>query len=470
MMRESLVNYIESVKKGALAPHDYIAELIPRLVEENQRLNAFSNLVTRIEDGPEGPLKGVPFTVKDNICVKGSLTRAGSRILDGYHPPFDATVVSRLRSAGAVFIGTTNMDEFGFGTFSTNCAFGPPKNPFDSSRSCGGSSGGAACASAIMKHHIAVAESTGGSISCPASFCGVVGFTPTYGRISRYGLIDYANSLDKIGLVGRSIEDIALVLPIIAGKDEMDPTSLAQPPLRLADEEIRSVAVPRELIESIPDDRIVRMFEESSRKLEEVGIEVSKVDMPVLRYSIPAYYILACAEASTNLAKYCGMRYGKEGKDYDRMYNDFFTEVRTENFGVEAKRRIMLGTYARMAGYRDQYYMKALRVRQKIIEKFEEVFKEYDVIATPTMPLLPPRFEEIAQMTPATIYSLDFLTVPPNLAGIPQVSMPMGYIDDLPVGIHFIADHWQESKLVSIGRIWEKQVDYRFPVNLGWSP
>jgi aspartyl-tRNA(Asn)/glutamyl-tRNA(Gln) amidotransferase subunit A len=469
MTRASISRYLEAVRSGSLDPREYIVELIPRLVEENHRLNLFSNLVTELDGCAEGPLKGVPFTVKDNICVKGQLTRAGSKILEGYRPPFDATVVSRLKAAGAIFIGTTNMDEFGFGTFSTNCAFGPPRNPFDDSRSCGGSSGGAACAAAIMRHHIAIAESTGGSISCPASFCGVVGFTPTYGRISRYGLIDYANSLDKIGLIGRSIEDIAIVLPIVAGRDELDPTSLSQPQLDIVDEEIKSVAVPKELIDSIPDDGITHMFWESMKKLEELGMEVSKVEMPVLRFSIPAYYILACAEASTNLAKFCGMRYGKEGKDYDRMYNDFFTEVRTENFGAEAKRRIMLGTYARMAGYRDQYYMKALRVRRKIIERFQEVFKEYDLIATPTMPLLPPKFEHIEQMSPATIYSLDFLTVPPNLAGIPQVSMPMGYIDGLPVGIHFMADHWQESKLISIGRVWERQIEYRFPINLGWS-
>lgn len=469
MTHKTLIDYVQAVRSEKLKPMEYIAELIPRLVEENHRLECFSNLATKIEEGVEGPLAGIPFTAKDNVCVKGSLTRAGSKILDGYYPSFDATVVSRLKAAGAVFIGTTNMDEFGFGTFSTNCAFGTPRNPFDILRSCGGSSGGAACAAAIIRHHIALAESTGGSISCPASFCGVVGFTPTYGRISRYGLIDYANSLDKIGLMGRSIEDIALVLPFIAGHDEMDPTSLAQPPLDLVEQEIKSIALPRELVESIPDERILKVFNDSVKKLEELGIEVSKVETPVFRFSIPAYYILACAEASTNLAKYCGMRYGKEGKEYDMMYNDFFTQIRTENFGTEAKRRIMLGTYARMAGYRDQYYMKALKVRGMIIQKFEELFKEYDLIATPTMPLLPPKFEEITGMRPATIYSLDFLTVPPNLAGIPHVSLPMGYIDSLPVGIHFMADHWQESKLVTIGRLWERHIQYRFPMSLGGS-
>ena len=192
--------------------------------------------------------------------------------------------------------------------------------------------------------------------------------------------------------------------------------------------------------------------------------------MPVLRYSIPAYYILACAEASTNLAKYCGMRYGVAGTRYDKMYDEFFTEVRTRSFGVEAKRRLMLGTFARMAGYRDQYYMKALRIRRKIVESYSEVFGDYDIIATPTMPLLPPKFEEICEMSPATVYALDFLTVPPNLAGIPQLSQPMAYIDGLPAGIHFMAAHWEEPKLLSMGRIWEAQMQYEYPLNLEGSP
>ncbi|MDH4123633.1 MAG: aspartyl/glutamyl-tRNA amidotransferase subunit A [Thermoplasmata archaeon] len=469
MTTSAIHEYIEAVKNGKLQPKEYIEDLLSKLKEQNSKSNIFSNFANMIETSSEGDLQGIPFTVKDNICVRKSLTRAGSKILDGYRPPFDATVVSRMRAAGAIFIGSTNMDEFGFGTFSTNCAFGAPKNPFDSERSCGGSSGGAAAATTVMRHHVALAESTGGSISCPASFCGVVGFTPTYGRVSRYGLIDYANSLDKIGLMSRSVEDIAHVLPIISGKDPKDFTSLAQPELDISDREIKSIAIPEELVDSIPDAKILAMFNESIKKLEELGIESVKVSMPILRFSIPAYYILACAEASTNLAKFCGMRYGKPAREYNRMFNEFFTEVRTENFGTEAKRRIMLGTFARMAGYRDQYYMKALRVRRKIIERFEEVFEEYDLIATPTMPLLPPRFEEIQKMSPATVYALDFLTVPPNLAGIPQISMPMGYIENLPVGIHFLADHWEESKLISVGKIWETQVEHRFPENLGWA-
>lgn len=470
MRRSGAVSFIAAARSGELDPDDYLAQLMRRLAPEADRFNLFSTIAREGVAGKNGQLFGLPFSVKDNICVKGSSTRAGSRILEGYVPPYDATVVERMKSAGGSFIGSTNMDEFGFGTFSTNCAFGAPRNPFDDSRSCGGSSGGAAGLTAITSHHVALAESTGGSISCPASFCGVVGFTPTYGRVSRYGLIDYANSLDKIGLMGRSIDDIALTLPIISGKDPKDLTSLAQPDLSIQDEKIKSIAVPEELVSAIQDKKIRDAFSFSLQKLKEMGTEVAEVSMPILRFSIPAYYILACAEASTNLAKFCGMRYGRGGVRFDKMYNEFFTEVRTEAFGVEAKRRLMLGTFARMAGYRDQYYMKALRVRQNIVQRFKEIFREYDIIATPTMPLLPPQFDRIQEMTPATVYALDFLTVPPNLAGIPQVSLPMSYIDDLPVGIHFMADHWQESKLTSMGRMWEHQMEYRFPMNLEGSP
>lgn len=458
--------YISDVAQGSLDRKDYLDRLMVRMREQNAEMELFSKLHEKPQGKAEGALAGLPISIKDNICVKGFDTRAGSKILREYRPPFDATVVSRINEAGAAFVGTTNMDEFGFGTFSTNCAYGLPKNPFDSNRSCGGSSGGAAGATAILKHHIAIAESTGGSISCPAAFCGVVGFTPTYGRISRYGLIDYANSLDKIGVMTRSVEDLQLILPIISGRDPKDMTSLVQPPLDLAEKEIGKIGIPKELIGKITDKKILDTFWRSVDSIRDEGIETEEISIPILEYSIPAYYILACAEASTNLAKFCGMRYGMEGAHYDRMYNNFFTEVRSSTFGQEAKRRIMLGTFARMAGYRDQYYMKALRVRRKMIEEFERAFKDIDLLASPTMPLLPPRFDEIEDMSPATVYALDFLTVPPNLAGLPHVSIPMGYADDLPMGIHFIAPHWEEGRLLSAGRIWERKMEYKFPMDL----
>lgn len=458
--------YISDVVQGNVDRKDYLDRLIVKIREYNSDMELFSRLHEKTQGKAEGPLAGLPVSVKDNICVKGFETRAGSKILREYRPPFDATVVSRLMEAGAAFIGTTNMDEFGFGTFSTNCAYGRPKNPFDPERSCGGSSGGAAGVTAVLKHHIAIAESTGGSISCPAAFCGVIGFTPTYGRISRFGLIDYANSLDKIGIMTRSVDDLQLVLPIISGRDPRDMTSEVQPALDLAEKDIRKIGIPKELVGKITDKRILDAFWRSLDSIGEAGIETEEVSIPMLEYSIPAYYILACAEASTNLAKFCGMRYGIEGTSYESLYNSFFTDVRSSAFGQEAKRRIMLGTFARMAGYRDQYYMKALRVRRKMIEEFERSFKNIDLLASPTMPLLPPRFDEIAGMSPATVYALDFLTVPPNLAGLPHISIPMGYADDLPMGIHFIAPHWEEGRLLSAGRIWERKMEYRFPLHL----
>lgn len=470
MTGSDVLDYITAVRAGEINQTDYLERLMKKLHDENYRLGMFSKMHEKPKGKSDGPLAGLPFSVKDNICVKGFPIRAGSRILIGYTPPFDSTVVEQMIRAGAAFIGSTNMDEFGFGTFCTNCGFGVPKNPFDESRSCGGSSGGAAAATAIMKHHVALAESTGGSISCPATFCGVVGLTPTYGRVSRYGLIDYANSLDKIGLMARSIDDIALVLPIISGPDARDSTSMTQEPLSLENGKIKNIAVPVELMSAISDYRIPSIFRKALDELKESGIEIAEVEMPMMKFSIPAYYILACAEASTNLAKYCGMRYGKEGTHMERRYNSFFTEVRTEAFGEEAKRRILLGTFARMAGYRDKYYMKALMVRRKIIDEFERVFRDYDLIASPTMPLVSPEFEKIQEMSPASVYALDFLTVPPNLAGLPHLSMPMGYVDGLPTGIHFIAPHWEERRLISIGRNWEQQMEYRFPMSLEGTP
>jgi len=466
MTTSEVMAYISDVTQGNLDRKCYLERLMVKMREQNTEMELFSKLHEKPQGKSEGALAGLPISVKDNICVKGFPTRAGSKILREYHPPFDATVVSRIRDAGGAFVGTTNMDEFGFGTFSTNCAYGLPKNPFDTNRSCGGSSGGAAGATAILKNHIAIAESTGGSISCPAAFCGVVGFTPTYGRVSRFGLIDYANSLDKIGAMTRSVEDLRIILPIISGRDPNDMTSLVQPPLDLTEKEIRKIGIPKELIGKITDKKILETFWQAIDKMRQEGVDAEEVSIPILEYSIPAYYILACAEASTNLAKFCGMRYGLEGQHFDSMYNNFFTEVRSSAFGQEAKRRIMLGTFARMAGYRDQYYMKALRIRRKMIEEFERAFKGIDLLASPTMPLLPPRFDEIEDMSPATVYALDFLTVPPNLAGLPHISMPMGYANDLPMGIHLIAPHWEEGRLLSAGRIWERKMEYRFPMDL----
>ncbi len=432
-------------------------DVLAKAREIQKRYSPFITIADKAVTG-KGRLAGFAISVKDNICTKGMQSTAGSKILQGYVPPFDATVVERARKEGAFILGKTAQDEFGFGTFSTNCAYCVPKNPFDIERSCGGSSGGAACLAAAADFpHIALAESTGGSISCPAAFTGTVGLTPTYGRVSRWGLIDYANSLDKIGCIGKTVKDVALLLSVIAGPDKYDSTASQLPQEDFTKHLTGSIkglkiGVPKEYLDV--DEHIAKVVWDAIHKLEKMGATYSEVSLPHTKYALPSYYIIAMAEASTNLAKFCGMRYGAE-EELKGNFDDYFAEVRTKSFGEEAKRRIILGTFTRMAGYRDAYYLKALKVRTKVIEDFKRAFKKFDVLAAPTMPVLPPKFSEIAKLTPIENYMMDILTVAPNLAGIPMVSLPCGLIHGLPVGLHLMADHRQEGKVLQVAHAFE---------------
>ncbi|HPT74254.1 MAG TPA: amidase family protein [Methanomassiliicoccaceae archaeon] len=401
------------------------------------------------------------FSAKDNLCSVEFQARAGSRILEGYNPPFDATAIKRLKEAGGLLIGKTNMDEFGFGSFGTNSDIGVPLNPFDTTRCCGGSSGGAGAAASVLDGHLSIGVSTGGSISCPASFCGVVGLVPTYGRVSRWGLIDYGNSLDKIGLLASSSDMIARYLPVISGPDALDPTSQVQPPLSI-EGDVGSVAIPEEALAGLSDG-VRKAFEEAVGRLEGMGVEVRRVAMPELRFALPAYYILATAEASTNLARYCGMRYGDIVEETDLGFNELFSQVRSKDLGNEAKRRILLGTFCRMVGLRDRYYIKALQVRKLVIQAYERQFREVDAVLTPTMPFVAPRLDEVEKMSALEAYHADFLTVPPNLAGLPHISLPCAYIDGLPAGMQLVAPHWEEGRLLSLAARWEREFQYRRP-------
>ena len=422
-----------------------------------QNLKAINDryeMFTSFSDASEG--EGTfTFSAKDNLTSYDFETCAGSKILKGYRPPFDATPVRKMREAGGFLAGKTNMDEFGFGTFSANSGFGIPKNPYDLNRSCGGSSGGAACAAAVLEDHVALGVSTGGSIVCPASFCGVYGIAPTYGRVSRYGLIDYGNSLDKVGVLSADAKDLSKYLPVIAGKDPKDPTSCVQPDMPGTFRKMKSVAIPKEATEGISKD-VMDSFDASIERLRSDGIDVSYVDMPVLKYAMPAYYVLATSEASTNLARFCGMRYGQQDGDLSLKFDDYFTSFRSQYFGDEAKRRILLGTFTRMVGYADKYYNKALRVRQSVISEYKKVFADHDAVVTPTMPFVSPRFDEISKMSALDVYKADFLTVPPNLTGMPHLSVPCGYSDGMPVGLMFTADHWNEDFLLSEAEEWQK--------------
>ena len=398
------------------------------------------------------------FSAKDNLTSKDMETCAGSRILEGYRPAFDATAIARMREAGGMLIGKTNMDEFGFGTFSTNSGFEIPRNPYDLERACGGSSGGSACAAAVFEDHVSLGVSTGGSICCPASFCGVYGIAPTYGRVSRYGLIDYGNSLDKIGVLSAKAGDLRKYIGVIAGRDEKDPTSCVQPELVNAGRKMKSVAVPKEGVEGLSKD-VESAFNKALDELRRMGIDVETVDMPSLRYAMPAYYVLATSEASTNLARYVGMRYGRQDGDLSLKFDDCFSGVRSKYFGDEAKRRILLGTFTRMAGYSDRYYSKARQVRQVVIDDYKRVLKD-----APTMPFTAPRFDDISKMSALDSYKADYLTVPANIAGTPHMSVPCGYgSDGMPIGMQFVADHWDEDVLFSMAEAWEREFEIRRP-------
>ncbi len=405
-------------------------------------------------------LLGVAISVKDNICVKGVETTAGSKILEGYRPLFNATVIEKVIEEGGIIIGKTSQDEFGFGAFSVNTKLKIPKNPFDKERSCGGSSGGAAGLSQKLDNHIALGESTGGSIVIPSSFCGVFGLCPTYGRVSRYGLIDFGNSLDKIGAMDKNVEDTALLMEIISGHDKNDSTSL-----NAKSDNYRShlkkfvkgmkVGIIKEAFGDGVAKEVEKKIYDGIEKLRESGAKTEEVSLKLpIKYGIATYYMIGTSEASTNLAKYCGMRYGKIQK-LEGNFNEYFTKVRSENFTEEAKRRIILGTFARMAGYRDAFYIKAMKVRTVMIQEYKKAFKKFDALISPTAPMLPPKFSEIEKLTPLQHYLADVMTVSPNVAGLPHLNVPVGFEKNLPVGMLLTGDHLQEGKLLQLGNVFE---------------
>lgn len=432
---------------------------LQRLKDINARYGMFHAMTEETDAGDSKFL----FSAKDNLTSLDMETCAGSRILQGYVPAFDAAAIERMKAAGGMLVGKTNMDEFGFGTFSANSAYEIPRNPFDRERSCGGSSGGSACAAAVLEDHVSLGVSTGGSICCPASFCGVYGIAPTYGRVSRYGLIDYGNSLDKIGVLSAKASDLRKYITIMAGKDERDPTSCVQPELKCEKRRMGSVAVPKDGIQGLSRD-VETAFNDSIGTLRSMGIDVEEVDMPSFKYAIPAYYVIATSEASTNLARYVGMRYGVQEGDLSLKFDDYFSSIRSASFGDEAKRRILLGTFTRMVGYRDRYYAKARQVRQLVIDDYKRILQDHDAVLTPTMPYVAPRFDEIERMSALDSYKTDYLTVPPNLAGNPHLSVPCGYDGNgMPIGMQFVGAHWDEDVLFTMAEEWEKAFDIRRP-------
>ena len=411
-------------------------------------------------DAPAGPLHGLPLAIKDNIVARGIPTTAGSKILEGYQSPYDAAVVERLEAAGAVIVGTTRCDEFAMGSSTDNCAYGPAHNPWDLARTPGGSSGGSAAAVAAALVPIALGSDTGGSIRQPASLCGVVGVKPTYGRVSRYGLMAFASSLDQIGPLTRTTREAAAVLEVISGHDARDSTSAQQPVPAFVNAltgDVRNVriGVPRHLITDDVDEDVRAAFEAALAVARSLGADVRDIELPNADQGIPVYYLIATAEASANLARYDGVRYGYRASDVTSLA-DLYERSRHDGFGAEVKRRIMLGTYVLSAGYYDAYYLKAQQVRTLIARDFARAFETVDVVALPTSPCAAFALGERVD-NPLQMYLADVYTVGANLAGLPGVSVPCGFTaEGLPIGLQFVARPWDEATMLRTADAYEQ--------------
>lgn len=442
--------YITVDKEGALAR----AEEIQAAIDAGEELS---------------PLAGVPMAVKDNICTKDTLTSCGSKMLYNFKPPYNATVVDRLKDAGAVVLGKLNMDEFAMGGSTETSYFGATKNPWDIERVPGGSSGGSAASVAAGECTYALGSDTGGSIRQPCSFCGVSGIKPTYGAVSRYGLVAFASSLDQIGPVGRDIKDCAQVLSIISGHDAKDSTSIKRDALDFSDcftKDIKGmkIGVPVNYFGEGLDEDVKKPVIEAINTLKGLGAEVDEFEMKITDYAIPTYYVLACAEASSNLSRYDGIKYGYRRKDCENLLDVYYTS-RSDGFGMEVKRRIMLGSFVLSSGYYDAYYNKALKVRRLIKDSFDSAFSKYDMIISPVAPTVAYKIGENSS-DPLKMYLGDVYTVSINLAGIPGVSVPCGFgANGMPVGMQLIGNSFDEPKLVRAAYAFQQATDFHLKQN-----
>jgi aspartyl-tRNA(Asn)/glutamyl-tRNA(Gln) amidotransferase subunit A len=450
----------ERVRAGDLSPRELWDAYRERAAADG--LNAFLWLADDAPDvAGDAPLAGVPLAVKDLFCTAGVPSAAASRILEGYRPPYTATAVERLARAGAPMLGKTNMDEFAMGSSNENSAFGPVKNPWDESRVPGGSSGGSAAAVAAGLAPWAIGTDTGGSIRQPAALCGIVGLKPTYGSVSRYGMIAFASSLDQAGPLTRDVADAALLLRHMVGHDPCDSTSTGHPgeiavPSAERLDGLR-FGVPPELTGEGLEPGVRDVFEQTLKRIEELGGTLHEVALPHSGHAIAAYYVIAPAEASANLARFDGVRYGHRSGDGD--LRSLYEQTREDGFGPEVKRRIMLGTYALSSGYYDAYYGQAQRVRTKIADDFRGAFESVDLIVTPTSPTVAFRLGERTD-DPLAMYLSDVLTVPMSLAGIPAISIPGGLADGLPVGVQLAGPAFSESRILDAAHALERSIGF----------
>jgi len=461
------------LKKGDILPIDICNSILKAIDKKEKKLHALATLdkdkvierCTALKGKMDlQSLWGLPIFIKDNICVRGELTTCCSRILNGFRPPYDATVIDKLKRDGAVLMGKTNMDEFAFGSSTETSFYGTTRNPWDTERVPGGSSGGSAACVAADEAIFALGSDTGGSIRQPASLCGVVGLKPTYGRVSRYGLIAFASSLDQIGTLTKDVEDAAILLRTIAGYDEMDSTSVDIPvpdyPSSIK-KDIKGIkiGVPKEYFIEGVDEEVKDAVREAIEEIKRLGAVCEEISLPHTRYAVSVYYLLATSEASSNLARFDGVQYGYSSARAGSVI-DMHKNTRKEGFGDEAKRRIILGTFALSSGYYEAYYLRALKVRTLIKKDFDDVFKRYDAIITPTSPTAAFKIGEKIK-DPLTMYLSDIFTISANLTGIPGVSIPCGFTkDSLPIGLQILGKAFDEEAILRIAYSYEQATEW----------
>jgi len=461
------------IKKKEISVEEIITSLFKRIEEREDKIKAFLflNKEDALKEAKEwdkklsqgensGVLSGIPIAIKDNICIKGKETTCASRILKGFCPPYSATVIERLKQAGCIFIGKTNLDEFAMGSSTENSAFKITHNPWNLKTIPGGSSGGSAAAVASGEATMALGSDTGGSIRQPAALCGVVGLKPTYGRVSRYGLVAFASSLDQIGPITKDVTDCAYLLKIISGKDNLDSTSLDYPvpdypEFLIPDIKGIKIGLPQEYFVGGIEEKVKENILKVAKLLEKSGAYIEEVSLPHTEYAVATYYLIATAEASSNLARYDGVGYGYRTKENTGLI-DMYKKTRQEGFGDEVKRRIMLGTYVLSKGYYENYYGKAQKVRTLIKEDFEKAFQKFDALITPTSPTVAFKIGEKVD-DPLKMYLSDIFTISANLAGIPGISIPCGFgRDNLPVGLQILAKPFNEEMLLRIAYAYEQ--------------
>ena len=470
----------QMIKDKKTSAEEVTKSMLDTIKAKESNINAFTNVFeesamknaaevqAKIESGElTSPLAGVPMGIKDNICTKGLTTSCGSKMLENFVPPYNATVVEKLQDAGAVVLGKLNMDEFAMGGSTETSHFGPTRNPWDLERVPGGSSGGSAAAVAANECFMALGSDTGGSIRQPASYCGVTGIKPTYGTVSRYGLIAYGSSLDQIGPLAKDVTDCATLLEAIASHDEKDSTSV-----RLESYDFTSalkddvkgmkIGIPKDYFGEGLDEEVKEAVLAAAKTLEEKGAIVEEFDLGLVEYAIPAYYVIAAAEASSNLSRFDGVKYGYRAKDYEGLHN-MYKKTRSEGFGAEVKRRIMLGSFVLSSGYYDAYYLKALRTKALIKKEFDKAFEKYDVILGPVAPTTAPKLGD-SLSDPIKMYLGDIYTISVNLAGLPGISLPCGKDKNgMPIGLQLIGDCFNEKKIIQAAYTFEQTRAYEAP-------